>query len=403
MNASMIVRCSLSLAWLVLAAACTSAPMQGSNETRLGGPEVLVTFPMPEHSVDAAGGSKRSYHSGNDWAVPLFNRQQARRFARDHGLTVKGAWPIDVLGVYCVAYVATGTTTAEALLDRLRQDPRPTLVQANAEFAGMTATTAQRYDDPLVDVQYGRFVEKLADLHAITGGEEVKVGVIDTSVDLDHPDLSGQVTRQVEFVPAATLEGRVHGTAVTGVIGAAAGNGEGLVGIAPLADIHVYGACSRRGEGTVCSSFSIAQALVAALEDDMEVINMSFAGPEDPLLSALLEKAVAADTVLIAAGNTDAPDKRFPAGSPGVHAADANHDFWFARPERLSTRAGGSYQVFFGSSIASAGMAGLATLIRAQSSPVETRALLEWLFDSDCASTTPPMTSCTIDPDQLCD
>jgi len=412
-------RISLIFAWLLLAGACTSAPPVRSGDagdvdpldstlplpsTRVDArADVLVTFAMPAQPVMSGGGFRHSYHSGDDWQVPLYNRQQARRFAHDYGLTVADAWPIEILGVYCVAFAVDGGESIDAMLERLQDDPRPVLVQRNSDFATMTATRVSAYDDPLVDVQYGRFAEQLASLHAITSGEEVKVAVIDTSVDLEHPDLSGQVTRQVEFVPSVALEERMHGTAVTGVIGAAADNGEGLVGIAPRADIHVYAACARRGEETVCSSFSIAQALAEALDDGMEVINMSFAGPDDPLISALIGKAVTADTVLIAAGNADTPTRRFPAGLPGVHAADGEREFWFARAERLSTRAGGSYQVFFGSSIASAGMTGIAALVHSQSSTAETHALLDWLFDKNCAETAPPATSCTIDPDQLCD
>jgi subtilisin family serine protease len=388
--------CWLPFTALLLAAGCAAIPEPM-------GPEVLVTFPMADQALSTAGGSRRTYHSGDHWQVPLHTRQQARRFARDHGLIERGAWPIDVLGVYCVAYAATDARTPEQLLARLQGDPRAGLVQANSEFTGMISTAESLYNDPLVDVQYGRFVKQLSDLHQITGGENVKIGVIDTSVDLEHPDLLGQVTRQIELVPAAAPAKRFHGTAVTGVIAATPDNGEGLVGIAPHADIHIYGACAHRGADTVCTSFSIAKALAEAIDDKMAVINMSFAGPEDPLIAALLSKAAEADTVLIAAGNTETPSQRFPAGAPGVYSADGDHDLWFARPERLSTRAGGSYQVFFGSSIASAGMTGLAALIRSRSSAAETHELLDWLFDTDCSATEPPDTTCAIQPEQLCE
>jgi subtilisin family serine protease len=351
--------------------------------------------------VPASGGSRRSYHSGDAWTVPLHTRQQVRRFARDHGLKEVDAWPIELLGVYCVAYRSISASTDPALLEQLASDPRAELVQPNALFTAMTTTGG--YDDPLVDVQYGEFVERLAGLHAITSGEDVRIGVIDTSVDLEHPDLSGQVVKQMELVPAGPTEERLHGTAVTGVIAAAAGNGEGLVGIAPGAEVHVYGACTRAADRTLCSSFSIAQALAEAIEADMDVINMSFAGPEDPLLTALLEKAIERDTVLIAAGNTGAPESRFPASLPGIYAADIAHDLWFAHSERLSTRAGGSYQVFFGSSITSAGMTGLAALVRSRASATDTQSLLQWLFTTDCTATAPPTTACPIRPEQLCD
>ncbi|MGE0621493.1 MAG: S8 family serine peptidase [Pseudomonadales bacterium] len=373
--------------------------------------EVLVTFALPGAAPEPAGGSRRAYHGGGDgWQVPLYTRQQVHRFARDHGLKQTGAWPIDVLGVYCVAFAlanAAAATPMETLLPRLDADPRSRLVQLNATFAGMSVTNAATdkpiYDDPLLDVQYGRFVDRLSALHAVTGGDAVRVGVIDTSVDLTHPDLSGQVARQIELVPAAEPAARLHGTAVTGVIAAAPGNGEGLVGMAPRANVHVYGACTDDAEGALCTSFSIAQALGDALAERMQVINMSFAGPDDPLIAALLDAALAADTVLVAAGNRDAPDARFPAGHPGVHAADGARQLWFASAERLSTRAGGSYQMFFGSSIASAGMSGMAALLRARTSAADTSAVLDWLFEGNCDPATQPVRLDPIRREQLCD
>lgn len=398
-----------ALVTLLILGACASAPPAPGP----GAGSVLVTFDLPSAAPEPAGGSRRVYHAGagtgGHWKVPLFTRQQVRDFARDHGLVQTGAWPIGVLGVYCVAFVAADDTPPEALLARLEADPRSRLVQLNATFAGMSVTKgttehpAPVYDDPLLDVQYGKFADRLSALHAISGGDAVRVGVIDTSVDLSHPDLWGQVARQIELVPAAAPAARLHGTAVTGVIAARGGNGEGLVGMAPRANVHVYGACTDNAEGALCTSFSIAQALADALDDRMQVINMSFAGPADPLLGELLDAATAADIVLVAAGNSDHPDARFPAGHPGVHAADGKRHLWFASAERLSTRAGGQYQVFFGSSIASAGMSGLAALLRARSSAADTSAVLDWLYKGRCDPATQPAALGPVLREQLCD
>ena len=400
-----IVIASLA-AMLVALAACASTPPGAGPQPG----EVLVTFALPEAAPEPRG-SRRAYHAGTgdgQWQVPLYTRQQVRRFAKDHALVETGAWPIDVLGVYCVAFAPRDfARPATDLLDRLASDPRVTLVQLNASFAGRAVTSNRQaapvYDDPLLDVQYGVFASRLAELHAITVGRGVRVGVIDTSVDLTHPDLTGQVARQVEIVPAAEPAARLHGTAVTGVIAATPDNGEGLAGMAPKANVHVYGACTDDAAGARCTSFSIAQALSDALDDRMQVINMSFAGPDDPLISALLDAAVSADAVLVAAGNTETPAARFPAGHPGVHAADGERQLWFASPARLSTRAGGSYQFFTGSSIASAGISGLAALILERTSAAGTRAVLDWLYGGECHPAERPAALDPIPAEQLCD
>lgn len=394
---------------LLIVGACAAAPPTAGPAPG----SVLVTFALPSAAPEPGGGSRRAYHAGaradGHWEVPLYTRQQVRAFARDHALVQTAAWPIGVLGVYCVAFTPTNGMPPESLLDQLEADPRSELVQLNATFTGMgvTSSTPARpppvYDDPLLDVQYGRFAHRLSALHAITVGDAVRMGVIDTSVDLSHPDLSGQVTRQIELVPSAEPAARLHGTAVTGVIAARGGNGEGLVGMAPRADVHVYGACTDDDAGALCTSFSIAQALTDALSDRMQVINMSFAGPDDALLAELLDAAAAAEIVLVAAGDSARPEARFPAGHPSVHAADGERQLWFASLERLSTRAGGQYQMFFGSSIASAGMSGLAALLRARTSAADTRAVLDWLFEDDCDPATQPPALAPIRREQLCD
>src|SRR4030095_13502906 len=122
------------------------------------------------------------------------------------------------------------------------------------------------------------------------------VGMVDTLVDENHPDLRDQIARQYAFVdePRGNL---LHGTAVAGVISANGGDGDGLVGLAPEAKLYVYGACWGPGEGGArCNSFTIAKALEQAIEDGVDVLNLSLSGPSDPLLarqlSVLLMRAV---------------------------------------------------------------------------------------------------------------
>jgi hypothetical protein len=157
---------------LVLAAGCATVP----NAAAPAPGDLLVTFELPKSTPEPTGGSRHIYHSGargaGDWAVPLYTRQQVRAFAKDHALVETGAWPINVLGVYCVAFAPRDShqSTAE-LLKRLDADPRSGIVQLNAAFAGMSVVGAdipESYDDPLLDVQYGEFASRHASLHEVT-------------------------------------------------------------------------------------------------------------------------------------------------------------------------------------------------------------------------------------------
>jgi hypothetical protein len=68
--------------------------------------------------------------------------------------------------------------------------------------------------------------------------------------------------------------------------------------------------------------------------------------------------------------------EHFPASLPDVLAARTDQRQWFARAEQLSTRSGGGYQVFYGASIAAAGLAGFTAVVRARHSSEETRRIV---------------------------
>ena len=82
-----------------------------------------------------------------------------------------------------------------------------------------------------------------------------------------------------------------HGTAVTGLISARPGNGIGIHGLAPNAELYALRACwePRYGFG-LCSTYTLAQALDYAIEVRARIINLSLAGPDDPLLTRLVAR-----------------------------------------------------------------------------------------------------------------
>ncbi len=366
------------------------------------GPEVLVAFPVDRFDETMYGGSQRAYH-GTAWPLPLHERMAVRRFAAQYGLVERDAWPIEVLGLYCVAFASIDRRARDKLVATLATDERVALVQANHSFEGMIGSRPTAYDDPLFDLQYGRFRQQLEALHAVSTGQHVKLGLIDSSVDLEHPDLAGQIARQTELVRETATDSRIHGTAVAGVIGAIPANGIGVVGMAPAAELYAYGACRGDGDKTRCTSFAIAKALAYAIQDHLDVLNISLAGPNDRLLQELIDYATSAGMLVIAADNAADPDRNFPANAPNVVAARVGEPLWFARSEQLSTQAGGGYQVFYGSSIAAAGMAGLAALVRARNSAAATRQLLDWIGRSHCDLHGSAPVPVAFDLEQLCE
>ena len=71
----------------------------------------------------------------------------------------------------------------------------------------------------------------------------VRVAVIDSMIEADHPDLTGQVILSQNFVTGQSDAPEVHGTGVAGIIAALGNNGQGIVGVAPQARLMALRAC----------------------------------------------------------------------------------------------------------------------------------------------------------------
>ena len=110
----------------------------------------------------------------------------------------------------------------------------------------------------------------------LAGNHDVTVAVIDSGVDFKHPDLKSQVLPPYNAAaPANTTYSGDHGTHVAGIIAAAKDNGVGGHGINPnakLLPIDVFNG----NEGA--NDFIIAQGILYAIEQGVDVINMSLGG-----------------------------------------------------------------------------------------------------------------------------
>jgi subtilisin family serine protease len=188
------------------------------------------------------------------------------------------------------------------------------------------------------------------------------------------------------FVGESDLPPEAHGTAVAGVIAARAGNGIGIAGVAPGARLMALRACwEARGQGTLCSSFTLAKALNFAILHEARIINLSLGGPADRLLQTLLVAAGVRGATVVGALDPARPDG-FPASAPGVLAVGTM--------ERMSVRAGALFApgadvpsclpgarwgFVSGSSYAAAHVSGLAALLaelRPHAGPGELRSTI---------------------------
>ncbi|MCB1575383.1 MAG: S8 family serine peptidase, partial [Xanthomonadales bacterium] len=128
------------------------------------------------------------------------------------------------------------------------------------------------------------------------------------------------------------------------------------------------------GDGTGrarCNSFTLAQALAAAIRSPARVINLSLGGPHDALLGELLEHAVARGTIVVGAVAPDAGIPGFPVSTKGVIAVDSSGApgssvvtaLHAPGEEILTLEPGGHYDYASGSSLAAAHVTGAIALL----------------------------------------
>ncbi len=217
-----------------------------------------------------------------------------------------------------------------------------------------------------------------ADLVSIMG-TGINVAIIDTGIDLDHPDLNP--ISGYDFVNRDSIadDDNGHGTHVAGIV-AALDNNYGVVGVAPKASIYAIKVLNRRGSGYISS---IIAGIDWCIDNNIDIINMSLGSYSNvPEFGAICDKAKNTYGILIvaAAGNDATSTPFYPASYKSVISVGAttindqlayfsNLGFEIAAPgyDIYSTYKGGIYKTLSGTSMASPHVAGtLALMLQAK-------------------------------------
>jgi len=353
----------LCLAALGPARAADGRPAEALDPQR----QVLVLMKMPpQHyrpNADYSGG----YGDGQGRSA---RRRIASRIAREHGLTLVSDWPLPLVGVDCYVMSVPPDQSPDAVAARLSHDPGVAWSEPMNVYHTQGEAT---HNDPLYRVQPAAREWRLADLHEISTGRNVRVAIIDSMVERTHPDLLGQIQVSENFVADRAAEPEQHGTGVAGIIAALADNGLGIAGVAPHARLMALRACwqlSGPPISTVCDSLSLAKAVHFAIAHNAQVINLSLSGPPDPLLGRLIDVALEHGATVVGAYDRTLPGGGFPASHSGVVAVAEESPpppaGIFGAPGRdvPTTQPGGRWFLVNGSSYAAAHVSGLFALLR---------------------------------------
>ena len=230
-----------------------------------------------------------------------------------------------------------------------------------------------------------RWAEQLLRLPEVwrrTQGQGVRVAVLDTGVDPDHPDLAGAIEATRDFTGEGIEDLNGHGTHCAGII-AARKNDIGFIGTAPLSSLLIGKVLRNSGGGTLDA---VADALHWAVAERVDIISLSLGAAEgSPRLFEAIHTALAKGLVVIcAAGNSGAlftNSVGYPGrygsvitvaahdlhGQPsGFSSRGSEIDFMAPGQDIWSTYRQGGYAKLSGTSMAAPFVAGLAALVLAK-------------------------------------
>ncbi|MDE2332820.1 MAG: S8 family serine peptidase [Bradyrhizobium sp.] len=297
---------------------------------------------------------------------------QADELARRHGLALLQSQTVPLIGGTIGLFRITDRRSVDRASRDFATESSVRSAQPNYRYALQDQKAALIEGDP---AQYALAKLRLPEAHTLALGANVTIAVIDSGIDVKHPELADSIAASWDAL--GSKEGpHLHGT---GVAGAIVAHGR-LMGSAPAASILAIRAFAAAQNGAESTSFVILRCLDYAASHGAQIINMSFAGPKDAMIergvAAIAAKGIvmvaaagnagaksaplypAANPAVIAVSGTDAQDRLFSASNRGPYIAVAapGVDIFLPAP-------GDKYQMTSGTSFSAALVSGIAALL----------------------------------------
>ncbi|MFL8936306.1 S8 family peptidase [Rossellomorea oryzaecorticis] len=227
---------------------------------------------------------------------------------------------VEVLDSYeVISAVSVKASESEAAV--LNDSPRVSTIQESKTYEIRDQQISKSF--PMLNIT--------PDIQTVYRGTGVKIGILDTGVDLKHPDLkvNGGICVLEESCTRGYQDDNGHGTHVAGVIGAL-DNEIGVVGVVPDAGLYAIKAMDSTGTGTTAT---ILAGVEWAIENKMDILNMSVTtDQDDPALKQMIDRAYNEGMLIVgAAGNNgtksgDGDTVLYPARYSSVIAVGAVND-----------------------------------------------------------------------------
>ncbi len=302
-----------------------------------------------------------------------------------------------------VEQAATPQAGAAALV-RLGADDEVTAVELDSRVEAFDHPIS---NDALRGSQWGMTRLDAEHVWGTSRGAGATIAVIDSGVDGTHPDLQGALVDGYDYVTGGgngLIDPGGHGTHVAGIAVAVPGNSTGVIGLAPDARVMSLRVLNASGSGLTSH---VAAAVVKAVDDGADVINLSLGGPGNSAAVALaVEYAVDSGVPVVASmGNerTAGDPILYPAALPGVIAVAATgtndvSGFFSSTGAHVSVSApgvsilsttGGTYALKSGTSMAAPHVSAVVALLHAVDAGLSTEevrsVLMSTAEDLECA------------------
>ena len=357
---------------------------------------VVLDDPRPERLKGWSGSS--GYRGSLDYNDDLALKRLAADVLENVSVDLVTQWPIKSINVHCLI-IAIPTVNQVEVLQKLEADSRVKWVQAYQTFEGRTLegilpqgkslgeqnkpdslTGGHDYQiDPYLRLQTVFHQLNIEEVSQVLTGQGITIAMIDSGVEMDHPEINHAILEQIDFVSTDVLiPSEHHGTGVAGAMIAQKGNGTGIIGLAPFAKLFAYRSCwETLGKKTICDSLTLARALDRVAKVKPDLLNLSLTGPKDRLLDSLIDVILKNGTHVVAAyDNSRKDNERFPTLRTGISIAQdsfAENNFSHKTilapgKEVLTTQPGKTYAFMSGSSMATAHLTSLYALAM-QASP----------------------------------
>ena len=289
-----------------------SVPLRTRTLTGVVAAGLWLAAPPIAHAQLTTSASQQRYLPGEaivrfEPGVGAAERRDARS---DAGVSFDGSLRLPR------AQVVEFDGSVRGAIERLEDQPGVAYAQPNYRYRATTVSS----NDTHVGLLWGLDIQPGVDVTpawARTRGAGQVIAILDTGVDLTHPDIAGNLwtgpggIHGADFVdePSGPDDEQYHGTHVAGSAAAIAGNGVGVAGVAPEADIMAVRVLDGDGSGDSGTSIN---GIDFASQNGAGVINMSLGGPVGPdgdqATQDAIARAEARGSVIVAAAGNEAND-----------------------------------------------------------------------------------------------